>query len=266
MARWGTWILTAWAFMISAPEALAACPSNREAQRIQSKKDFYTTTSPGTVALMPNVTDRSHAPIEHEYLVFKEPGTYTLSQNVAKSSQWWLVTNHTREASSPSYLGILILKFFEDELKRPVELVRNKGWHRSQNAMLEEVRDQFSWFNDFFELQKQAGTLEQFDERFVEWHAIPSGSDKNSWDHRAEWQMEVEDLKNSVRKKAGWSQKPIHTLLQARLFRYETTQHWNTRAPLVWDIGTDGLEAIFIKTFSPAGHEFARQYCIILED
>jgi hypothetical protein len=260
-------ILWSVALIFLAPAIAAAqCEDRQTAQLFQSKRDFYTRTQAGTLALVPNAVQQNLIRYENSYLAFESSGTYAVKRNAAKSAEWWFVVNHRRKTGEPTYIGILVMKMLQGKPDYSVELFRAGEWMRLNEQVPNPVEEQSQWLEDFPKLHAPESTLKAFDDRFVKWHAIPKGGRRLSWDFRAGWNINLQQVLDSLKKVSNWGDRPAFAFLQGRLLRYEMTETWNTSKPLSWNLDTSGQKALFIKTFSPDEATFAKQYCIVIED
>ena len=226
-----------------------------------SKAEFFGESGFGAVALMPNVTEEDEARSEYQYIRFQELiGRYRI--NLDKDN-WWFVVNHSDNSGLSSgrhtYVGLLIAKRFRSisELGNKLELYRNKDWHDPSGSFWDMFDEEWEDF-----LESQDSTQDNFENEFGDWHAViePTES-RSSWDRRKTWINEsimkrVEECFAAVRERPG-----SEVLFGVRLIRFQVAEESNPSSPVVWSVVLDGVDALYMKAFSPVFPP-TREYCI----
>ena len=277
LAGWGTAAVAIVA--MTASETSAQFGEQRDVEIYSSKRSFFERSGFGALALMPHVTSKPEAAIEFEYITLPRSGRYRMRHPDASSGSpdWWFIVNHRRGAGASrlhTYVGVFVAKRLEESQGGVLELYRNAGWRRLEEAelrpeetefeevQLEEFKDNYPYLTEFFELQNSTSTLEPFEQRFGGWHAIPDAdASESSWLERDNWLSR--DRVDECFRAIGTARPTGENIyFQARLIRFQVTMGLNSRRPVAWSVDLEDADAFYLKTFSPEGINIDREYCV----
>ena len=227
-----------------------------------SKVEFFGESGFGAVALMPNVTEMDEARSEHQHIRLREPGRYRI--NLDKDN-WWFVLNHSDNSPELSgrhaYVGVLIAKRLDSASENRLELYRNAEWHDPSDGFWEVFDIEWEEF-----LALQDSTQDNFENEFGDWHAVlePEES-QSSWDRRKTWINEstTERVEECF---AAVAERPeFNVFFGIRLIRFQVVEGANPRSPVAWSVLRSGVDAFYMKTFSPYT-SYTGEYCIEIEE
>ena len=77
-----------------AVDSVATCPDERGTVRYETKRDFFSDSGTGVMAIMPHVKKQDQAKSEHTYVAFRFSGTYKLDGTYSQINDYWFVNNH----------------------------------------------------------------------------------------------------------------------------------------------------------------------------
>jgi hypothetical protein len=171
--------------------------------------------------------------------------------------------------SSPSYLGIQVIGFYENNQDRSM-IMRRKGAFTRDGVSLTPLpgkpvySEQLS-IDRFNELHKSPNgavadkALSELDEKIgTRWHGVPADGTDNSWSDR-HWFHENEVYDNQIQLK--------YKVLDNRLIRFKpySLSKGPKEGPLPFTFGKNGARASVVRVFSPSNPDIDRSFTIIHE-
>ena len=246
-------------------EAAGQFDAPRQVEVYSSKRSFFMRSAFGTLALLPNVTSRSEAAFEFEFITLPTSGLYSVPRGRGGTGDWWFLVNH-RSGSGASevhtYVGILIAKRLERPLANSLQLMRNAGWRELDGVDLGSFENTYPSWTEFFDLQDADASRESFTEAFGDWHALPDPrADESSWLHRNNW-LNKDSVDRCFQSTGEPPSSDSNIFFQARLIRFRVTTSSNSQSPVAWNVGLRDADAFYMRTFSPEGIDLHGEYCV----
>ena len=254
--------------VIRAQEETVECPGSQKTKTYSRYRNFVDGSGTGSMAIAFVAKKKYQVSQGHQdYITFESSGTYKIVNTIDSLNRdyFYLLINHRDDdKSSGTYLGVLVVKVKEFEYASPLWLMRNEKWENDQNNKLGKFTGSYDSkkLKKFFSLQrKSSNEYEKFVKKFGEWHALANSDPRvYSWDSRREWRQP--NFVDCLKKLSGITNS-IGSLIEAKLYKFTPTTKPESEAPLTWKITIpDDVKAIYIKTFSPAGPDYNREYYI----
>lgn len=206
----------------------------------------------GRVAVYPSAKEREDVAHTIRFYYFPQNGEYELHAN--HSLLWFGVDHQLRSdieegkaGFKPTFLAVQIIAEYSQPPSAKVYMYRNgrenrEVWVRDDDPEFDGLN---SWkrvsnrsIEDFFKLQTDPATSEEFDTTLGKWHAQPGAKEDSSWKYRSNWI--VSNLPNNS-----------NVLLENYLYRFTPTREADS-GPVPFYTNVRNVQRMRLRTFAPS--------------
>jgi hypothetical protein len=222
---------------------------------VPARRSFFQTEF-GTLAFLPKATTKEGAQQTGTFRILQKDGSDTVK--ATHSPLWFQFNHHLADSNGePRHLGALIIVLTPSVGSQRLAVYRNPGWTRlHKNEILGELSrsPKLSW-DQFTELIRESSfedaSPEKTDKAFGGlWHAIPQGSDKDSWSYRKFWAWAVSQYQRTSSTMLRGQVEAGQFRVSARLIRYIPTPVPASKVPPVFDVHASPGDSIFLALYS----------------